>query len=114
MLQAEDAAARCHSLRRQRLEISWRLVFGLDVQHMVSHKHCTKHAEALPNAGRTAACLLVQQHSYLANGPFDKMHTAGCYLALYYSRTCYPHVTCWTPGGLRCPMRTVTLAVPHR
>jgi hypothetical protein len=35
-LQAEDAAARCHSLRRQRLDISWRLVFGLDVQHMVS------------------------------------------------------------------------------
>lgn len=35
-LQAEDAAARYHSLRRQRLEISWRLVFGLDVQHMVS------------------------------------------------------------------------------
>lgn len=43
VLQAEDAAARCHSLRRQRLEISWRLVFGLDVQHLVraAQGHCS-------------------------------------------------------------------------
>jgi hypothetical protein len=33
---AEDGAARRHSLRQQRLEISWRLVFGVDMQQLVS------------------------------------------------------------------------------
>lgn len=47
-LEAEDAAARCHSLRRQRLEISWRLVFGLDVQHMLITGSVSQLEQLLP------------------------------------------------------------------
>lgn len=54
-LQAEDAAARCHSLRRQCLEISWRLVFGLDVQHMVSCCEASTASAAFLLRGRQPA-----------------------------------------------------------
>jgi hypothetical protein len=52
-MQGEDAAVRCHSLRRQRLEISWRLVFGLDVQHLVSG--CTRLARLLQRTPSSAS-----------------------------------------------------------
>ncbi len=46
VLQQEDAAARRFSLRRQRLEINWRQVFGADLQRLVI-SHNTSELEAL-------------------------------------------------------------------
>ncbi|WIA34677.1 hypothetical protein OEZ86_012991 [Tetradesmus obliquus] len=47
-LEAEDSAARRHSLRRQRLEISWRLVFGVDMQQLVAKGDVQQLEQLLP------------------------------------------------------------------
>uniref|UniRef100_A0A383VVD4 Cilium assembly protein DZIP1 N-terminal domain-containing protein n=1 Tax=Tetradesmus obliquus TaxID=3088 RepID=A0A383VVD4_TETOB len=49
-LEAEDGAARRHSLRRQRLEISWRVVFGVDMQQLVAKGDVQQLEQLLPQA----------------------------------------------------------------
>lgn len=59
---AEDSAARRHSLRRQRLEISWRLVFGVDMQQLVSTVQLAPSRHVRNASGNGVSCYSAVLH----------------------------------------------------